>query len=178
MSHQKRSAYGIIEEYNLTLETSKQLAMIENNKNGKVARKYFIQVEKILKEAVKWEKIRKPEKTRYKELCQELKGYMNRNLNKEPMNYDFMNEANMLNKICLGADAKHIRAYVEAQDENTRDWLEIKYNEYLDKMQELDIMYLKMNMDKTRRCDLIQQGFKALYPNASFLIINSGNVKD
>lgn len=161
---------GYIKEYCFTMEMSKQLAMVQNNEKGKIARKYFITVEKILKEALKWEKIRKPEKERYKEMCSELKLYFIRNFNKEPRNYDYINEANALNIICLGAKAKEVQEYIDAQDNNTRDWLEAKYNEYLDKMQEINIMYLKMNFNKDRRYDLIKQGFKALYPNSSFLM--------
>lgn len=158
-------------EYNITMEMAKELAMVTNNEQGKVARKYFITIENILKDAIKWERIRKPERERYKEMSKELKLYFLRNFNKEPMFYDYSNEADTLNIICLGARAKKIQEYINAQDKNTRDWLEAKYNEYLDKMQELNIMYLKMNLDKDRRYDLIKQGFKALYPNASFLIL-------
>lgn len=175
MSSQKRSAYGISTEYKLSMDCAKQLAMIENNDNGAVARMYFIKVEKILKQAIEWEKVRKPEREMYKVMCEELKKYMNRNFNKNPEWYDYANEADALNKICLGASAKDIREYVEAQDVNTRDWLNIKYNTYLDKLQEMNIMYMRMNFDKTKRYDMIKQGFKALYPNASFLIVNKKN---
>jgi hypothetical protein len=149
--------------------------MIENNDNGKIARKYFITIEKILKDAVKWELIRKPERTRYKEMCSELKDYFVRNFDKEPKFYDYSNEADALNVICLGAKAKIIREYIDAQDKNTRDWLEAKYNTYLDKMQELNIMYIRMNFEKYKRYDLIQQGFKALFPDASFSLLVGGN---
>lgn len=176
MSIQKRNSLNITTEYYLTMECAKQLSMIENNDNGKIARKYFITVEKVLKKAIEWNLIRKPEKERYKEMCNELKLYLMRNFNKEPKFYDFINEANALNKICLGADAKTIRSYIDAQDKNTREWLEAKYNEYLDKLQELNIMYLRMNFDKEKRYDLIKQGFKALYPNASFLITNKQTI--
>lgn len=159
-------------EYYITIEVAKQLAMLENNEQGKITRKYFIKIEKILKDAVKWDKIRKPERERYKEMCQELEKYLLRNFNKKTMNYDYMNEANALNKICLGANAKNIREYIDTTDNKTREWLTAEYNEYLDKMQELNIMYLKMNLDKERRYDLVKQGFKALYPNASFFMSN------
>lgn len=157
-------------EYNITIDMAKQLAMVQNNEIGKVARKYFITIEKILKDAIKWEKIRKPEKEGYKIMCEELRKYFLRNFNKDPQWYDYANESDALNTICLGAKAKQIKEYIEAQDENTRDWLEAKYNLYLDKMQEINVMYLKMNLDKERRYDLIKQGFKALYPDASFLV--------
>lgn len=163
---------GYSKEYLITMEMAKQLAMVQNNEQGKLARKYFIQVEKILKMAIEWDKIRKPEKEKYKEMCEELKKYFMRNFDCEPKWYDYSNEADAINLICLGAKAKGIRTYIEAEDENTRDWLEIKYNIYIDKIEELNIMYLKMNFTKERRYDLIKQGFKALFPNASFLIIN------
>lgn len=163
-----RNGYTL--EYTLTMDASKELAMIENNDVGKIARKYFIAVEKVLKLKMEWNEIRKPEKERYKEMCEELKKYFVRNFDKEPEWYQYSNEADTLNKICLGDSAKKIKAYIEAEDENTRDWLEAKYNEYLDKAQELNIMYLRMNMEKERRYDLIKQGFKALYPNASFVM--------
>ena len=180
MSSQQRSRQGISTEYNLTLECAKQLAMVigampktnkETKELSKITRIYFIEVERILKMAVKWELIRKPEKENYKIMCEELKKYFLRNFNKEPMFYDYSNEADALNMVCLGAKAKKIREYIDAQDNNTRDWLEIKYNTYLDKLQDLNTMYLKMNFDKDRRYDLIKQGFKALYPDASFLLI-------
>lgn len=180
MSINKRNANGILHEYSLTMDCAKQISMVigvlprinkDTKELSKITRKYFIAIENILKDAIKWEKIRKPERERYKEMSKELKLYFLRNFNKEPMFYDYSNEADTLNIICLGARAKKIQEYIDAQDKNTRDWLEAKYNEYLDKMQELNIMYLKMNLDKDRRYDLIKQGFKVLYPNASFLIL-------
>ena len=166
---------GFSKEYKLTIDCAKEIAMVTNNNKGKIARKYFICIEKILKKAMEWEMIRVPEKQKYKEMCEELKKYFLRNFNKEPEWYDYSNEADALNKICLGAKAKDIREYIEAQDKNTRDWLTAKYNKYLDKLEELNIMYLKMNLDKDRRYDLIKQGFKALFPNASFLLIKEGD---
>lgn len=157
-------------EYVITMEMAKQLAMVQNNEQGKVARRYFIAIEKVLKKVIEWERIRKPEKEKYREMCAELKKYFIRNFDKEPKFYDYCNEADTLNKICLGATSKKIEKYIEAQDKNIRDWLEAKYNLYLDEMQQLNIMYLKMNLDKERRYDLIKQGFKALYPNASFVV--------
>ena len=163
---------GYSKEYFITLDMAKQLAMVQNNEQGKIARKYFIKVEKILLEAVKWDKVRKPERENYKTMCSELKNYLMRNFEKEPKFYDYSNEADAINKICLGATAKQIREYIEAQDENTREWLTAKQNEYIDFIQNLNTMYLRMNLNKDVRYNLIQQGFKAMYPNASFLIVN------
>ena len=163
---------GYSKEYKLTIDCAKQLCMVQNNNLGKIARKYFIYVEKLLKKAIEWDLIRKPERIRYKEMCEELKKYYIRNKGREPEWYVYSNEADALNKICLGAKAKDRREYIEACDKNTREWLEAEYNTYLDELQKLNIMYLRMNFDKDKRYDLIKQGFKALYPNASFIVAN------
>lgn len=172
MSIQKRSSLGITTEYYLSIDASKQLAMVQNNELGKLARKYFLSVEKVLKLAIQWDRIRKPEKEEYKIMCKELDLYMQRNYGKKAEFYHYMNEADTLNKICLGATAKKIKAYIEAQDENTREWLESKYNLYLSEMQRLNTMYLRMNMDKEIRYNLLKQGFKVTYPEASFGMID------
>ena len=49
MSIQKRSSLGITTEYYLSIDASKQLAMVQNNELGKLARKYFLSVEKSFK---------------------------------------------------------------------------------------------------------------------------------
>lgn len=159
-------------EYNITIDMAKQLAMVQNNELGKLARKYFLSVEKVLKLAIQWDRIRKPEKEEYKIMCKELDLYMQRNYGKKAEFYHYMNEADTLNKICLGSTAKKIKAYIEAQDENTREWLESKYNLYLSEMQRLNTMYLRMNMDKKIRYNLLKQGFKVTYPEASFGMID------
>ena len=166
---------GYSKEYKLTIDCAKQLCMVQNNNLGKMTRKYFIYVERLLKKAIEWDLIRKPERIRYKEMCEELKKYYIRNKGKEPEWYVYSNEADALNKICLGAKAKDIREYIEACDKNTREWLEAEYNTYLDELQKMDLMYLRMNFDKDKRYDLIKQGFKALYPNSSFIIANVEN---
>ena len=163
---------GYSKEYKLTIDCAKQLCMVQNNNLGKMTRKYFIYVEKLLKKAIEWDLIRKPERIRYKEMCEELKKYYIRNKGREPEWYVYSNEADALNKICLGAKSKDIREYIEAVDKQTREWLEAEYNTYLDELQKLNIMYLRMNFDKDKRYDLIKQGFKALYPNASFIVAN------
>lgn len=51
--HQKMEANNaILTEYALTLDTAKELAMVEGNAKGKEARQYFIACEKKLKEVV------------------------------------------------------------------------------------------------------------------------------
>lgn len=59
MTPQKRSYYGITEEFYITLEMAKELCMIENNNVGRTSRKYFIAIEKAFKYRVAWNKDRK-----------------------------------------------------------------------------------------------------------------------
>lgn len=157
-------------DYILTVDMAKMLAMVENNKQGRLTREYFIKCEKALKLIAEWNRVREPEKSLYKDMCKELDLYMQRNENRKAEQHHYIQEANMLNKICLGANSKDIREYIDAQDKNTRDYLLIKYNEYLYKMQELDILYLRMNYNKEVRADIIQKAFKVTYPNASFFM--------
>jgi phage anti-repressor protein len=168
-----RTGGTIVKEYNITLDMAKEISMIENNEIGKSARKYFILMEKAINKMIKWKKVREPEKDLYKQMCKELDMFLQRNYNKKAEFYDYTNEADAINLICLGAKAKQILAYFEAQDKKTRDHLLVDYNIYISKIQELNIMYLRMNMEKMKRYDLIKQGFKALYPNASYVIVTS-----
>jgi phage anti-repressor protein len=172
---------GYKKEYFLTVEIAKEITMFtgansqasdELKNNSKQARKYFILMEKAVRKMIEWKTIREPEKELYKDMCKELDKYFQRNLNIRPKYYDYANEADAINLVCLGAKAKDILNYFDAQDKLTREHLKIEYNTYLCKIQELNIMYLKMNLEKMRRYDLIKQGFKALYPFASFVMAN------
>lgn len=186
LSSQKLVALGYTKEYILTIDTAKELSMIigignkaneESKILGKMSRKYFILIEKALKNIIRWNTVRHPEREQYKIMCQELDKYLRRNFNKIPKYYDYSNEANALNLICLGAKAKDIRDYLKVQDINTREHLTIEYNTYLAEMQKLDTMYIRMNIPKEKRYDMIQQGFKALYPHASFIVADKQKEK-
>lgn len=66
LSPQKRSAMGVKTEYYLSVNMCKELCTIENNDLGRLARQYFILMEKVLKENKEWLAIRDPEKLEYK----------------------------------------------------------------------------------------------------------------
>lgn len=51
-------------------------------------------------------------------------------------------------------------------DNMTRDSLTSTYNEYLLKLQELNIVYLGMNMNRYDRYNMLRQSFDILFPNA------------
>ena len=50
---------GYSKEYKLTIDCAKQLCMVQNNNLGKMTRKYFIYVERLLKKAIELDLIRK-----------------------------------------------------------------------------------------------------------------------
>ena len=52
------------------------------------------------------------------------------------------------------------------KDNITRDSLTATYNEYLLKLQELNIVYLGMNMNRYDRYKMLKQSFDILFPNA------------
>lgn len=99
-------------EYNLTLETAKQLAMLQNNELGNITRKYFIYIEKAFKERQLWNQDR--ESTI--ELCKELRSALLKhkddiipNLPKWCNDNPFLAEFCMLNDIIIGMSAKEYR---------------------------------------------------------------------
>ena len=74
--------------------------------------------------------------------------------------------ADVLNVIATGFRAQEIRNYVGCKDNITRDSLTSTYNEYLLKLQELNIIYLGMNMNRYDRYKMLRQSFDILFPNA------------
>ncbi|MDL2302750.1 antA/AntB antirepressor family protein [Lachnospiraceae bacterium OttesenSCG-928-D06] len=162
------SASGVKEtvEYNLTLDMAKQLAMIDKKECGFLARRYFILMEKAVKQNMNWEVIRNPLREGYKKMQSALNDYLNRTVQRNADDWDYKAEANALNIIATGFTAQEIRIYVGCQDQSTRDSLTATYNEYLLKLQELNILYLGMNKNRYERYELLKQSFDILFPNA------------
>lgn len=165
-----------ITEYFIQVETAKSITLVagykggnvskELKENSKLAHKYFILMEKAVKENLKWEFIRHPLKEGYKAMQKALDEYMMRMVQRHADDWDYRIEANALNVIATGFEAQAIRNYVGCKDNVTRDSLTAKYNEYLLKLQELNIVYLGMNMNRYDRCRMLKDSFDILFPNA------------
>lgn len=153
-------------EYLFTIECAKNASMMENTDNGALCRKYFILMEKAVKRNIKWELIRYPLREGYKKMQDALNQYMNRMIQKDADDWDYRIEADALNVIATGFPAKEIRLFVGCKDNITRDSLTATYNEYLMKLQELNIVYLGMNMNRYDRYKMLKQSFDILFPNA------------
>ena len=153
-------------EYMLTVECAKNISMMENTDNGALCRKYFILMERAVKRNVEWELIRYPLRQGYKQMQKALNEYMQRMVQRNADDWDYRFEADALNVIATGFKAQEIRLYVGCQDTRTRDSLTATYNEYLLKLQELNIIYLGMNLNRYDRYKMLKQSFDILFPNA------------
>lgn len=174
-SPQKMAALGISKEYFLTIEMAKEISMYtgtalhasgELKKTSKLVRKDFILMEKAVKKNVEWELIRYPLKQGYKAMQKALDEYILRMVQRNADDWDYRIEADALNVIATGFKAQEIRNYVGCKDNVTRDSLTSTYNEYLLKLQELNIVYLGMNMNRYDRYKMLRQSFDILFPNA------------
>jgi phage anti-repressor protein len=160
---QQRSYYGITEEYNLTLEMSKQLCMIENNELGLMCRKYFIKIEQAIKDKIEWLQVREPERQGYNNMVEyvnkwcEINGYDNSDdsLSKR--------EANLLNIALTGMSASDIKYYLGYKDINTREHLETKQNQALAELQLVNSSLLMANLDFKTRKQIIEDTCKVKY---------------
>lgn len=165
-----------ITEYQIKVETAKSITLVigykggniskELKENSKLAHKYFILMEKAVKKNIEWELIRYPLREGYKKMQDALNQYMNRMVQKDADDWDYRIEADALNIIATGFPAKEIRLFVGCKDNITRDSLTATYNEYLMKLQELNIIYLGMNMNRYDRYKMLKQSFDILFPNA------------
>lgn len=153
-------------EYYLTVGCAKDLSMMENTDSGEMARRYFKLMEQAVKRHVEWTLVREPMKQGYKDLCEAINLWMNRCVQRDADDWDYRIEADALNVIATGFRAQEIRNFVGCLDNHTRDSLTITYNEYLMKLQEWDIMFLGMNMNRYERYEKLREAFNIFYPNA------------
>lgn len=162
----KTNGFREIDEYFLTIDCAKSLSLMENTSMGDLARRYFILMEKAVKKNTEWELIRNPLREGYKAMQKALDSYMLRMVQRNADDWDYKAEADALNIIATGYPAKEIRLFVGCKDNITRDSLTATYNEYLLKLQELNVLYLGMNMNRFDRYNMLRQSFDILFPKA------------
>ena len=146
-------------EYKITLDMAKQLCMIENNEVGNICRRYFILIERLLKDNVKWNESRYSERKNYQPMIDELRNWCVRN------NYDTdektfkvfrMKEVNMLNISLTGYSAKELQYIKEMKDKITRDHLDAHTNKALDELQTLNTSLMMSNLSFEMRKQIIE----------------------
>lgn len=160
------------EEYKLTLDIAKEICMItglssqtgdELRENSKLVRKYFILMEKAIKNSIEWEKLRFPQKQGYKEMCKIIDAnYLENHPDvKKAPNYVYSNEANMINKALLGYSAKKLKTILEVEQKDaTRDNLQLECNKAILELQILNGSLILNNMDYTTRKVMVENTCK------------------
>ena len=152
MKPQQRSRKGIATLYFCTFETAKCLVMTERrNPIAQIGRRYFILMEKFLKMKVDWNNVRKDGKEHnyeYKEAFMDYviaTGMFDEEARNNPKVFAYGHD--LLNLLALGMTAKEAQ---EAKDvkSNTRDNLEIQYNERLAFSQDKLITLFELRLDE------------------------------
>lgn len=144
--------YTEITEYLLTLDMAKQLAMIENNELGVIARRYFISLERMILRNKEWWKIRNPEKYEYNKMCEELNAYTIKNHNREADHFDCAREAELLNVIVTGKKSAELRILYRVDTcDALRDSLRIDFNDQLLFLETQNQVLLLMNLPYEER---------------------------
>lgn len=166
-------------DYMLTLDVAKEIAMytgkasrasIELQENSRLTRQYFILMEKAVKMHIDWNSIRTPMKKGYVDMKDALNKYMLRTVQREADSWDYAIEADSLDIIATGFKARELRAYIGCHDDITRDSLTAKYNKYLDKLQEWNVMLLNMDKNRYERYSTLLQFFNATFPDAKPIV--------
>ncbi|AOF52573.1 antA/AntB antirepressor family protein [Rodentibacter caecimuris] len=151
-------------DYRISLDMAKELAMVESNEQGKLARRYFIQCEKALQTVApqihselltQWKATRDSTGKGYRPLCAALD--RNRKRQGKPIpRYLFTNETNMLTSIVLGMSVHKYKTIHqitgEIRSHLTADQLaELEYLERADEM----LLDSDVNDFEARRLKLI-----------------------
>ena len=183
MKPQQRSRKGIATLYFCTFETAKCLVMTERrNPIAQIGRRYFILMEKFLKMKVDWNNVRKDGKEHnyeYKEAFMDYviaTGMFDEGARNNPKVFAYGHD--LLNLLALGMTAKEAQ---EAKDvkSNTRDNLEIQYNERLAFSQDKLITLFELRLDEDTIVDYmfnaIEKKFGVRYEEEFYEKINKYN---
>lgn len=147
-------------EYRLTLNTAKELAIVENNEQGRQARLYFIRCEEALKAiapdtqaqiAKLWQESRQEAKKHYRTLDGALKRNLERQ-GKQAEQWHYIREAQMINAILLDSDPeKWKRERGIAGKMKLREHLTAEQLERLTYLERADEILLDSGEDDFRR---------------------------
>ena len=183
MKTQVRNGRGIKTVYFCTFDTAKQLIMTERrNPIAQIGRRYFILMEKFLKMKVDWNNVRKDGKEHnyeYKEAFMDYviaTGMFDEGARNNPKIFAYGHD--LLNLLALGMTAKEAQ---EAKDvkSNTRDNLEIEYNERLAFSQDKLITLFELRLDEDTIVDYmfkaIEKKFGVRYEEEFYEKINKYN---
>ncbi|MGL4925970.1 MAG: antA/AntB antirepressor family protein [Plesiomonas shigelloides] len=141
-------------EYYLTLDTAKELAMIERSEQGRVIRRYFIQSEAALQLTAPevLARYRRKLKARvevanlFKPMCSALE-CSRTDQGKETQSHHYTNESNMITRIVLGGLTAKQWAKMHGIEGEPRDAMTVDQLEHMSYLERTNITLLDMGMD-------------------------------
>lgn len=162
VTNNPKNPYTNENDYILTINMAKELCMIQRNEKGRNARKYFILMEKFVKNKIVWEDTRELAKGDFKELSCMFSTYMKDTLKISPK---FSNIqpfiADACNVIATGKTAKEIEIELGLHKNETRDNLETEYNLRLDTVQRTFMTLFRSEAD-------VKKVFKSVYEEVEY----------
>ena len=151
---------------------AKELCTIENNDIGRIARRYFILMEKIVKENKEWLAIRDPEKDEYKKMSVEVNAWYGRVFGRKTNRIEFAAEADMLNLIVTGKTSRELKnkLHIETND-LLRDYLKKEHNEELLFLEQQNQILLRMDMSFDDRKKWLSQMYTAKFKKKNIQVV-------
>ncbi len=159
-----KSRQQIEHDYFLTLNTAKELAMVERSEQGRAIRRYFIQCEEALQLTVPEVAARYRRKLKarigvanlFKPMCSALES-VRAEQGKMTQSHHYSNESNMISRIVLGGLTAKQWAGMNGVVGDPRDSMNAEQLEHLSYLESTNITLLDMGMDyPQRKAELIR----------------------
>lgn len=174
-SMQKLNYYKISKAYMVTMNCAKEISMIagiashaneELQNNSRLARRYFILMEKKIKENKEWLVIRDPEKEEYKKMSQSIDKWSYRIWHKSASKSAYCVEADGINKIVSGKTSQELKAELGISTfDLLRDYLKKDHNEELLFLERQNQVLLAMDMGFTERMNMLAKMHEVTFKN-------------
>lgn len=165
--------------YEITVDSAKNIAMIAGVKGGrtskelkhcsKLARHYFIYMEEALRENFYYDEVRNSEREGFNIMCEALDEFLQETKQRQLDKWDRIFESNAINIIATGFEAKDIRDYIGCKDSQTREYLDVTYNNYIRELQDFNTKLIKARIEKYQRYVAMEKYFKTVFPDAVIL---------
>lgn len=151
--------------YKFTIDMAKELCILSKSDKGIICRKYFILMEKTLRDYKNWNKIRNPEKEKANEMRKEIKNWCERRNFDSTLDTFYTREFNMLNQNLTNFKASELKDINNCKTGITRDYLIEDQNSALLFLEEFNIQLLLADMDFESRNNMIKNVCDNKYPN-------------